>query len=70
MSKFKTQIYKIKGMDCASCASLLELDLEDAGIKAKCSYPKETLETEGGHDTSKVIEVVKKSGYSISPSKI
>lgn len=57
--------YKIDGMDCASCASLIELDLEDAGIKAKCSFPKETLEIEGDHDPKKVIEIVKKSGYSI-----
>lgn len=60
------KVYKIKGFDCASCASLLELDLEDAGIKAKCSYPKENLEVEGVHDEKKVIEIVKKSGYSIS----
>lgn len=58
--------YKIKGMDCASCASLIELDLEDSGIKAKCSYPKETLEVEGKHDTKKVVEIVSKAGYSIT----
>lgn len=56
-------IYKIKGFDCASCASLLEMDLEDVGIKAKCSYAKETLEVEGGHDSNKVIEIIKKSGF-------
>jgi copper chaperone CopZ len=60
------KVYKIKGFDCASCASLLELDLEDAGIKAKCSYPKESLEIEGNHDKKKVFEVLKKSGYTIS----
>lgn len=60
------KIYKIKGFDCASCASLLEMDLEDAGIKAKCSYQKESLEIEGDHDSKKVVEIVKKSGYSIS----
>lgn len=58
-------IYKIHGMDCASCASLLELDLEDAGIKSSCSYPKETLEINGDHDPKKVEEIVKKSGYNI-----
>lgn len=57
--------YKIKGMDCASCATLLETDLEDAGIMAKCSFPKETLEVEGKHDSKKVVEIVKKSGYSV-----
>lgn len=60
--------YKIKGLDCPSCASLLEMDLEDAGIKGSCSYPKETLEIKDGTDPKKVIEIVKKSGYSISES--
>ncbi len=60
------KIYKIKGMDCVSCAALIEMDLEDAGIKAKCSYPKETLEIEGDHDSKKVVEVINKAGYSIT----
>lgn len=58
--------YKIKGMHCASCATVLEMDLEDAGIKAKCSYPKEILEIEDENDKNKVFEIVKKSGYTIS----
>ncbi|MBI2103716.1 cation transporter [Candidatus Woesebacteria bacterium] len=63
------KIYKIKGMDCASCASLIELDLEDVGVTAKCSFPKETLEVE--FDPKKVSEekiktVVKTSGYQLS----
>lgn len=62
----KNKVYKIKGMDCTSCASLLELDLEDAGIIAKCSYPKESLEIDGEHDPKKVVEIVSKAGYSIS----
>ena len=55
-------------MDCASCASVIELDLEDAGIKASCSYPKETLvvEYEDNLKEDMVKEVVKKSGYSIA----
>lgn len=63
------KIYKIKGMDCSSCASLIEMDLEDAGIKASCSYPKETLEVEFEADKvmeDKVREVVKNSGYVLS----
>jgi copper chaperone CopZ len=59
------KIYKISGMDCASCASLLEMDLEDVGIKAACSYPKETLEIQGEHDLKKVEEIIKKSGYNL-----
>ncbi len=60
------KVYKISGMDCASCATLIEMDLEDAGITCKCSYPKETLEVEMEHDKNKVIEIVSKAGYSIS----
>ncbi len=58
--------YKVKGFDCPSCAALLELDLEDAGIPAKCNYQKQTLEVEGHHDKGKVVEIVRKSGYSVS----
>ncbi len=61
----KKTIYKIKGFDCASCATLLEMDFEDAGFKVSCSYTKETIEVEGDHDTHKIVEVVKKSGYTI-----
>ena len=58
--------YKISGMDCDSCAKMIELDLEDAGITAKCSYLKEVLEITHDHDSTKVVEIVKKSGYSIT----
>ncbi len=61
------KIYNVKGMDCASCAAMIELDLEDAGIKAKCNFAKETLEVEF-QDTVKeneVKKIVKSSGYQI-----
>ncbi len=58
-------IYKIKGMDCASCASLLEIDLEEAGIESKCSYTNEVLEVEETSDFDKIKRIVKKSGYDI-----
>ena len=61
------KIYKIDGMHCASCASMIELDLEDAGIKAKCSYADSELKVEGKHDAQKVTDIIKKSGYSVSP---
>lgn len=59
------KVYKIKGMDCASCAKLIEMNTEDAGISCRCSYPKETLEVEGNHDPKKIEEIVKKSGYNL-----
>ena len=59
--------YKIQGLDCASCASLVEMELEDAGFKSSCSFAKETLEVElkNPKDEGKVLEVVKKVGYKI-----
>jgi copper chaperone CopZ len=59
------KIYKISGMDCPSCASLLELDLEDAGVKARCSYPKSTMEVEGDGNFVNIKKVVEKSGYKL-----
>ena len=64
----KKKIYKVSGMDCASCASLLELDLEDAGFKASCSYPKEALEVEiegGKQKEEEVRRIVERSGYKL-----
>lgn len=58
--------YKISGMNCPSCAALLELDLEDAGIKAKCSYTKSIVEVEGDGNFVNIKKVVEKSGYHIN----
>ena len=66
MLNAKLTTYKISGMDCDSCAKMIELDLEDVGIVSKCSYTKETLEITHDHDTTKVVEIVTKSGYSIT----
>lgn len=64
MNKVK---YKILGMDCPSCAIMLECDLKDAGCMAKCSYAKSTLEIEGEHDLKVVKKIAKKSGCYVSP---
>jgi copper chaperone CopZ len=65
----KKRIYKIEGMHCDSCAKMLELDLEDAGVKGSCSYHKCTLEIElqQGIDEGEIKKIVEKSGYKISP---
>jgi copper chaperone CopZ len=65
----KQAIFKIKGMHCASCAVLLDLDLEEVvGVKkSSTSYAKaETIVEydEDKVDKVKIIEVVKKTGYS------
>ena len=62
------KIYNIKGLECPSCASLIEMDLESAGLKCNCSYAKETLEVDGEHDLKMLKEIVKKSGYNILES--
>jgi copper chaperone CopZ len=64
----KKKLYKIDGMHCASCALMIESDLEDAGLKATCSYAKEQLEVEYDDQPVKediVADVLKKAGYSI-----
>ena len=45
---------KIDGMDCASCAMLIEGELEDQGVKARCSYVKQMVDVE--FDPQKVTE--------------
>jgi len=59
--------YKIKGMDCDACAKMIELDLEDAGITARCDYSKSLLEVEikKNEDEKKIKKILKESGYSI-----
>ncbi len=60
--------YKIGGMHCASCATMIELDLEDAGIAAKCKYNTQTLEVDFDGkkiEEEKIKNIVKNSGYNI-----
>lgn len=61
--------FKVIGMDCPSCAMLIEGELEDAGVQtAKCSYAEEKLEVEYDEneiDEEKIEEVVKQTGYQL-----
>jgi copper chaperone CopZ len=61
------KIFQVEGMHCPSCAAIIESDLENIGIKSKCSYAKQTLEVKD-FDSSKIHEIRKsviKSGYRI-----
>jgi len=60
--------FKIEGMDCDSCAKMIELDLEDAGIKCSCNYAKKILEVElsDPNEHKKIKEIVEKGGYKIT----
>ncbi len=60
--------YKVKGMHCTACVLMIESDLEDVGVKAKCSFVKEILEVEFDPKKiteEKIKEAVMSSGYII-----
>lgn len=59
------KIYKVEGMNCDACAKMIELDLEDEGVVAKCDYAKSSLEIEieDKKTEDKVKEVLRKGGY-------
>jgi copper chaperone CopZ len=59
------KIFKISGMDCPSCAMLIESELEDAGITAKVSYAKETLEVKEDSNFKGISKIIKKLGYDL-----
>lgn len=63
MTNKYSNIYKITGMDCPSCAMLVESELEDAGIKAKVSYAKEEIEVGDSYDPVKISKIVSCLGY-------
>ncbi|KKQ49510.1 MAG: hypothetical protein US95_C0059G0008 [Candidatus Woesebacteria bacterium GW2011_GWB1_38_5] len=62
MSKVK---YKIIGMDCPSCAMLIESELEDVGIEARVSYAKQVLEIDDSVDLEKTVKIISGLGYKI-----
>lgn len=65
--------FKICDMHCTSCAMAIDFDLEDVpGIKSsRTSYAKSECEVEFEEEKvndQKIIELIKKSGYSASLS--
>lgn len=60
--------YKVENMHCASCAAMIETELDDIGVSASCSYVKQTLEIKdtGDLDEKRIKKAVKKAGYKIS----
>lgn len=60
--------YQIEGMHCASCAMLIEGELEDRGIHGRCSFAKQQLEVDVEADDAPdvlVHEAVKAAGYRV-----
>lgn len=65
--KMAKKIYNIEGMHCASCATLVELELEEKGINCSCSFTKQTLEIEQDIDKDTELKsVVEKLGYKLT----
>lgn len=61
--------YKVLGMHCTSCPLVIESDLEDAGVTARCNYARSTLDVafdETVVQEEKIVDIVKSSGYSLS----
>lgn len=58
---------KISGMHCTSCAMNIDGELEDAGVKsANTSFAKQICEVQYDEklfNESKIIEIIKKAGY-------
>lgn len=57
--------YKVEGFECVSCATMLELDFEDAGLTCKCDFAKRTITVDEETDVKKVLSVISESGYKI-----
>lgn len=58
--------YAVSGMHCTSCAMMIEGELEDMGVVAKCSFVKQTVDVE--FDPKKTTEeeikkVIRALGY-------
>ena len=63
--------YKVSGMHCTSCATVIESDLEDEGVKAACSYTHQTLDVEYDEKKTpegKIKKIVAQSGYTVVSS--
>ena len=58
--------FRIENMDCPSCASMLQITLEESGIKCKCNYSKKSLTIFEEHDYNKIVEIVKNEGYTLN----
>jgi len=68
----KKVVFNIVDMDCAACAISIDGDLEDTGLikSAKTNYAKSQTEVEfdpGKISDKEIIEIIKKSGYTVKP---
>ena len=63
--------YKIEGMNCVSCATLIENELEEREVvdEAVCDYASSKLTVRSGReiDDTTVTKTVEQFGYRIAP---
>ncbi len=62
------KIFKLAGLHCTSCSMVIEGELEDVGVGAKCDYVKQVVEVEydlGKIDDQKIVELIEKQGYKV-----
>lgn len=65
MNTIQHKQFKVLGMNCPSCASLIQMELEDGGIENSCSYASQTLTIKNSGKTKKAIGIVQKLGYTL-----
>ncbi len=59
---------KLSGLHCVSCSLVIEGELEDVGVNAKCDYAKQEVEVvydEAKIDEQQIKDVIEKRGYRV-----
>ncbi len=64
-----TKTLTVDGMHCASCAMLIEGELEDIGAQARCSWTAQKVEV--SYDPAKLTDkdiraAIKRAGYRVA----
>jgi copper chaperone CopZ len=60
--------FKLSGMHCTSCCLVIEGELEDRGVVARCDFVKQVVEVE--YEPSRIsekaiVQTIEKQGYKI-----
>lgn len=62
----QNNFFLIAGLNCDSCAKMIEINLEEEGIKAVCDYANSRLEIKTKNaNVKKIKKVVEKLGYKL-----
>lgn len=62
----QNNFFLIAGLNCDSCAKMIEINLEEEGIKAVCDYANSRLEIKTTNVSfERIKKVVERSGYKL-----